>query len=516
MPKRRARQVGGTKLTGGPPPPKSKKVRTACANSTSSDGRDRARGVIIASTNVGSLGSDPISDNNIIVRRQLHDGLVKINNQHGGIDALALQECMNDQVELLPFFSLPAASDSGVTFGKNDNGVRGVCCYTRDGLGEVKLADTTNEICVVVRSYVNKRGAVVRFGIINCYRNQSVNYERSSATTLNGIYNAFTALKRLNVNLFLVTGDFNDTVFSIPGLREIRHPDLYHQANASTRKRKIDKIFTNIDCCGILQVYSSCENVHDYKEDGELVESDFGHKLICLYVGAKPNRIRQTTHTFPKMKMVRSIAKERLATFPVVDSARPVEDTEYTDYLARVLTEKCQELLQAATITIVNRKRNNQLIMMSALEEHADHGTHRKQKLTNRWKSTYAFNSKIKQGIGDCNDDSVRPELPIITEKLNKKLKNLNVMNRSVAFPAAEALFPVNLENRGPILTNKEKLKHALNSVNNSGAIDYLGMSLKHTKTIFSSNIDFRKFFREIICPFCGILCAHSYTGQPQ
>ena len=492
MGKRPAKKIKGVSLTGG---------RTTTNNGGGADrntGRDRSKGVLVVTTNVGSLGNPPLSPSNIIVRQQLHDSLVEINNKHGGIDSLALQECMNYETELLPFFSFPAAHDGDVTYGRDQNGKRGVSIYTSEGAGAVAIPDTVNELCVVIRSYTNRRGVKVKFGLINCYRNQSVDFNRTSETTLAGILNAIKSLNNLNIYQYLVVGDFNDTVFSVPGLREIKHADFYHQANATTAKRKIDKIFSNIQNCGILEIRESCENVHELKENGDRVATDFGHKLACLYVGSKPKKVQPSIINIPRLKSIKVLARERKTVFPNIEEDRADDDHSYTEFLARTLTEKCKEILHDATVTIVSKKRNNQLILISALNEHADHGTHLKKKITNRWKATYNFMSRIKQGIGDGSDDSVRPELSVISNKLNNKLQNLNVMNRDVAIPAAEELFPVNLVNRGQRPTNKKLLKAALQSVSNSGALDYCGMSLRHTKTIFNASIDFRNFFQII------------------
>ena len=497
MGKRLAKKVGGTTLTGGKANNNNKNANKN-ASTSSKMPRDRSKGVLIASTNVGSLGNAPLSASNIIVRQQLHDGLARINNMHGGLDALALQECMNYETELLPFFSLPTSDDSSVTFGKDCNGKRGTCTYTADGNGNIPSTDSINEICSTIRSYKNKRGDRVKFGLINVYRNQSADYERSSDTTLIGIKAAIKSLNDNKVFLYLIVGDFNDPTFTIPGLRELRHDQLYHQANSSSSKKRIDKCFTNIQSCGILDIAESCENVHSYNDDGDKTVSDFGHKLICLYVGSKPKKVQRSIINIPRLKSIKAIARERNISFPEVDEERSVDDHDYTEYLARTLTEKCKDILEDATVTIISRKRNNQLILVSALEEHADKGTHLKKKITNRWKSTYNFTAKIKQGIGDGSDDSVRPELSVIANKLNNKLHDLNVMNRDIAIPAAEKLFPVNLVNRGQRPTNKKKFKAALQAVSNSGALDYLGMSLRHTKTIFNASVDFRNFFQAI------------------
>ena len=458
--------------------------------------KSNARGVIIMSTNVGSLGSGQLDAGNINVRSHVARRLTQINNKHGPVDTLHLQECMNFGVEFLPFFKLPVTDDSQVTFGRDDGGVRGVCCYTKDDRGAFDTGDTKNEITCVIRSYRNKRSVMTKFASIGVYRNQSVDYSRSSDETALAIMNVLAKLRDRGVHQSIICGDFNDTRFKIPvnGYRELSHPKLYHRKNGSCAKKRIDKVITNIADVGFLEILNSCENVHK-KVGAKFEESDFGHKTIVLWVGAPPSSIPVTSNTFPAMKSLKLLAKNDKSVFPAIDPEKSVCNKPYTEYLARMLTSKCEEFICSSLVTRTNRKRNNQVIMMSSLEECVQANS--KKKVKNHWKSTYSYMATIKQGIGDGNEN-VRPSLADNTSKLNKKLKDLNIMNEKVAVKETENLFPIDLERRGPLIRTKKQVKNIIMAVSNSGATDYLGMSLKHTKCILTRNTACRNLFMEI------------------
>ena len=448
------------------------------------------------STNVGSLGSGQLDTGNINVRSHVARRLTQINNKHGPVDTLHLQECMNFGVEFLPFFKLPVVDDSQVDFGRNDGGVRGCCSYTKDDLGAFDTGDTRNEITCVIRSYRNKRAVKTRFASIGVYRNQSVDYSRSSEETALAIMNVIAKLRDIGVHQTIICGDFNDTRFKLPmnGYRELLHPKLYHKKNGSCAKKRIDKVFSNIADVGFLEILNSCENVHK-KVGSKFEESDFGHKTIVLWVGAPPSSIPVTSNTFPAMKSLKLLAKNDKSVFPAIDTEKSVCNKPYTEYLARMLTSKCEEFICSSLVTRTNRKRNNQVIMMSSLEECVEANT--KKKVKNHWKSTYSYMATIKQGIGDGNEN-VRPSLADNANKLNKKLQDLNIMNEKVAVKETENLFPIDLERRGQLIRTKKQVKNIIMAVSNSGATDYLGMSLKHTKCILSRNTACRNLFMEI------------------
>ena len=448
------------------------------------------------STNVGSLGSGQLDTGNINVRSHVARRLTQINNKHGPVDTLHLQECMNFGVEFLPFFKLPVVDDSQVDFGRNDGGVRGCCSYTKDDLGAFDTGDTRNEITCVIRSYRNKRAVKTRFASIGVYRNQSVDYSRSSEETALAIMNVIAKLRDIGVHQTIICGDFNDTRFKLPmnGYRELLHPKLYHKKNGSCAKKRIDKVFSNIADVGFLEILNSCENVHK-KVGSKFEESDFGHKTIVLWVGAPPSSIPVTSNTFPAMKSLKLLAKNDKSVFPAIDTEKSACNKPYTEYLARMLTSKCEEFICSSLVTRTNRKRNNQVIMMSSLEECVEANT--KKKVKNHWKSTYSYMATIKQGIGDGNEN-VRPSLADNANKLNKKLQDLNIMNEKVAVKETENLFPIDLERRGQLIRTKKQVKNIIMAVSNSGATDYLGMSLKHTKCILSRNTACRNLFMEI------------------
>ena len=87
-----------------------------------------------------------------------------------------------------------------------------------------------------------------------------------------------------NVHETVVTGDFNDVDFYVPGLRELRHDKAYHRHETGKAKRFIDKVFTNVAHARIKHVMQSCENrVQDE-------ENDLGHKTIIVTIGQEPQQ----------------------------------------------------------------------------------------------------------------------------------------------------------------------------------------------------------------------------------
>ena len=471
---------------------------TSQSSGGSNGNKSNIKGVIVMSTNVGSLGSAPLDTGNINVRSHVARRLAYINNKYGRIDSLHLQETNNYDVEFLPFFKKPAATNANVTYGRGLGGVRGVSSYTLDGNGAFDTDDTKNEIACVIRSYRNNRNQITKFAQLNIYRNQSVDFSRSSDETHEAIRRILIKLRDIGVYQSLIIGDFNDTSFKIRlnGFRELTHGKLYHKKNGSTAKRKIDKVFTNIANVGFLEILNSCENVHKRLQDfGKFEEVDFGHKTICLWVGAPPQKTPTSVNTFASLKSLKLIAKNDMSTFPAIDPDKSPENKPYTEYLANLLTNKCEKLIHSALVTRTTNKHNNQVILMNSLEQCVEANV--KKKVKSQWKSTYSYMAKIKEGIGDGHDN-VRPSLEKNVDKLNNKLSSLNVMNDSVAVKATEDLFPINDEHRGPRLTNNKQIRNIILAVSNSGATDYLGMSLKHTKIILSRNVACRQLFSVI------------------
>lgn len=214
------------------------------------------------------------------MRQKLTDSISSIRKKYKSDNlALCVQESGHYDVSLRPHFDLPITCDRQVTFGRNDNGVRGVVTY---GVGGACRAfdypDQTNEICTIIANFKSSRGRSKSVAILNCYRNISRNYERSVDQTKAAILKILVELEKIDIKQFVIVGDFNCTsfVFDDKGARELTHPSWYHQANTSSAKHKIDKCFTNVSDAGILTVLESCENVA-----GPML----GHKMCAIYLG---------------------------------------------------------------------------------------------------------------------------------------------------------------------------------------------------------------------------------------
>lgn len=161
---------------------------------------------LIACTNVGSLGCNSnLKEHNIKVRRKLTDTISVIRRKYSSDNiALCVQECGYFDVSLRPHFDLPLADDSHVTFGANDNGVRGVASYAMRGdCKSLMINDTTNEICTISACFRSSRGRLKKVGIINCYRNISKDYERSLEQTKAAITKHINALAAIDIKQFV-------------------------------------------------------------------------------------------------------------------------------------------------------------------------------------------------------------------------------------------------------------------------------------------------------------------------
>ena len=120
---------------------------------------------IVVSTNIGSLGRLPLKDHMIAKRSRLIDACTEIEEEHGRLDALMIQECGVFNFEPIPWFSEPKATTSEVTYGKNDGGTRGTCIYLRKGVG-VDTKDTKNEFSSAFLDCKDSRGNKMRIFFI--------------------------------------------------------------------------------------------------------------------------------------------------------------------------------------------------------------------------------------------------------------------------------------------------------------------------------------------------------------
>ena len=429
------------------------------------------------------------SEENIKVRTSLYDAIAKIYNMYGGIDAIGLQETMNYEFDMGHLFRLPEASSEQVTYGKGDGGRRGVCTYTKETDCVFETDDVINEICTTLHSYKNKNGVRVRYAFINCYRNQHHIYQRSWEQTVAAIESIRADLRNINVGQVIISGDFNESKKSYPGLREICHPDFYYKKLPSSAPHRIDRVFTNIVNAGFVEVLKSCENVHrtpDYL--------DVGHKVAILWVGAPPKKYKPVYRQIPKIKKIRTIAKNA-APLPVIDMDIPESDFAYTEELACILTSKIEDI-RLQSLTTTPQPRSNQLVLLETVNAGFDAKDAPKDNSAK--KNLWNFVSKFEEAkAGLWGKGGFTPRLEDLSQALKDRFASLNQKVESVAKDMMEKNFPLR-EIEGAFVSNKKKFKQLILSTSNSGACDYLGQSLKMTKAVFSVNKNFRDFLQEI------------------
>ena len=460
---------------------------------------------IIVSTNIGSLGRQPLKNHMIAKRSRIIDTCTEIEEEHGKLDALMLQECGVFDFEPIPWFGLPIATTSDVTYGKGDGGTRGTCTYSRLGVG-VDTKDTKNEISSSLLYCKTTTGEKTKVAMLNIYRNQHTTYKRTEKETIEAIIEIqnriFTEFKE--VSQFIWIGDFNDIDVNVndfsmfTGIRELKHKDMYHKHNESTDKKFIDHVFTNIRFAEIVQIKPSCENVH--KDDDT---SDRGHKVIVVKIGR--GAIEKEKRNYVKLGLLKENAKDRKwnsddTITKGFENVNLPGKKRILNTKAALLTEAVADIVKKSTVEGIFRigTLENRHSLISQLEKDAELMNSDQQKAGR----LYKFMSNVKAGIDD-NTGKAKPKLQDFQEKLQKKLHDLNVADKVEAFRIVDKIYDKN--NRKKVIWAGQEgqsfkfFKRAVLGTSNSGAADIHGVALKHTKIIFDFNDDLLKDFRKII-----------------
>ena len=450
--------------------------------------------------NVGSLGRTNATSREVCpegqaVRQQLLDTMVQVNNKYGKIDALMIQECGHYDVQLPPFFpSGPLATSQHVTHGVGQGGTRGTCTYANnDGSFRVDFdRDTINEMCAIVAYRQNPRGEKIATALINCYRNQSANFERTTQQTVQAISRIRAYLRtHHDVDQIFVQGDFNDERVSIPGLERRHDVKLFHK-QANSRRTYIDLAFTNIKNCGVLDVYPSCENVHGGAD--KVNKSIFGHKVGLFWIGVKPKPPEKRNIKVVSMKRLKQVAEEFGDELLGKDKTPHTTDEEHIEKLSKELTDKAIELMKKAEITKLAGKAKNDFVLMRAVELDSD--TNYKSKTP--YKPLYRLMARVKEGCSDVAATSRKPSSADFQSKLGKKLENLNVADRDLLRQQVNELFPINETKEGKWEKNFKKFRELVLSTSNSAAKDYMGMSLRFTKVMLGHSRVLLNRFQEV------------------
>lgn len=444
----------------------------------------------MACTNVGSLGCNHnLKEHNINVRRKVVGTISSIRSKYNSDNiALCLQECGHFDVTLRPHFDLPLASDKHVTFGANDNGVRGVATYALGGENTSLIStDLVNEICTISVCFRNSRDRVKKVGIVNCYRNISKNYERTVEQTKAAITRQIDALAARDIKQFVVCGDFNSTSFKYDekNARELMHTSWYHQANDHTAKHRIDKCFTNMPDAGILEVMDSCEKV----------ESHSGNKVCVIYLGKEPVAIDAGPKKITSYRKLIDLAIKARPVFNMNDNSTK----RGLEMMASEISEVIKSLHLKSVVTKRSDKKNAQRVLISRLEGFKDEVITK----ANAAKIFYEFGAAVKSSFRFQNDTSSEaPPLEDLGGTLVEKLDQLYVAEEPVVKRLLGDIYGVNKDNRGFWTDSDNIFMKILLSTSDSGARDYMNLSLKITKAVMRNNPGIRDQFRKI-CEGC-------------
>ena len=461
---------------------------------------DKRTGLLCLTANVGSLGRTNATTREVCpegqaVRQQLLDTMVHVNNKYGKIDAMMIQECGHYDVKFPPFFAEgPLATSEHVTHGAGQGGTRGTSIYVNnEGSFRVNFdRDTVNEMCAVVCYRKNPRGEKVGTALVNCYRNQSANFERTTQQTVQAINRIRTYLRTVHsVDQIFVQGDFNDERVSVPGLERRHDVKLFHK-KGNSRRTYIDLAFTNIKSCGVLDVFPSCENVHGGADKTN--KTIFGHKVGLFWIGVKPKPPEKRKIKVVSMKRLKEVSEEFKKELLGKDKSPNLSEEDHIEKLCKEITDATVSLMKKAEITKVAGKSRNDFVLMRAVEIDSD--TNYKSKTP--YKPLYRLMARVKEGCSDVAANSRKPSSIDFQTKLSKKLETLNVADRELLTRQVHELFPINETREGRWERNFKKFKNLILSTSNSAAKDYMGMSLRFTKIMLGHSPILLNRFQEI------------------
>ena len=445
---------------------------------------------ILACTNVGSIGKSTAecSDNNRTVRNNLCEALAKIVLKWGKVDVLSIQECGGFDHVLPPFFkNQPVSSNKDIHYGGGEGDKRGVLTFSNEPNANFDHSDIRNELCITITSYRNKKNRPRKCAIVNCYRNQHTQFGRSSNDTRLGIISVANELRANGIRNVIVFGDFNDEKFNLgAGFRELIDNRWTHRLNRFTACKKIDKAFANFADVGVLDILPSAENKND---------DESGHKVAAFWVGAKPELCETTRKDYEicSLRLLKDNCKEAKLELMDIDAEHDdVKDPFFLDKVAKNFTEEFSKLVQKSRTT-VTPKTSLDTILLTRLEKKSDQIAFSAKAA----KPFYKFMKRVKEGLNEAEEDKA-PPLKALCAKLEDKLYNLLPTNEDITMKMVDLVYPVRKDKMGNWPKNNKDFKMLLNKVSNSGAIDYLGMSLKMTKIGLSFNEDLFKRFKKI------------------
>lgn len=286
-----------------------------------------------------------------------------------------------------------------------------------------------------------------------------------------------------DVRRMIIVGDFNteEDMRLMRGFEELKDKRYYHQHNLAAKKTRIDRIFTNFDDVGILDVYQSVE-----KKKRE----SLGQKVALLYVGKKPQFVKKTECKIQTAKNLKRVLKDK----PIFDSSLTknmelaqtrAEKIEILNDMAAEFTDTMTEYSERAAKVVTKRKLGQEHVLIQQINFSED----QKHCGSKDEKAFLRFNAQCKNKIQDNTDTSATPSAEKLCEKLNKKLKGLNKADLAKAKEIADEIYKgYKVQAHKEWSLNIRNFRRAVLSTSSSGARDCHGLSLKTTKVLLSNN----------------------------
>lgn len=329
--------------------------------------------------------------------------------------------------------------------------------------------------------------------MINVYRLTNKDKERTITDTVKQVQELMAkARKNHDVRKFLIVGDFNDgsNLNFGAGFREIRNKKLYHRHNDKVRKTYIDRIYTNFMDSGLLEVMEPIEN-RGYDSQGEKL----GQKAYALYVGSEPNPVeRQVRQIVSSKKLRRNIRNykpnfsQTLAQQVEDNNLSVVERTEALENMAEEFTDQVLQVTEKSSSLVKPKPETLDQYLFREIEQAEDElrGGKKMEKVF------YRIGRTCTKGLTDT--DNTRRPLKKLQEKHNKKLASINKTDLGRCFAAIDKIYENSPNITARWSRNIRDFRRVVMATSNSGAKDYLGLSLVTTKHFLSNTTYLRRF----------------------
>ena len=446
-------------------------------------------------TNIGLCYGNPetddeISDSHTKSRANVSDCCTKIENKWGRPSFIALTETGGNDFNIAPWFGEALASAEHVTFGDRGRGRRGVCTWDDDPEAlAMDPPDTKHEIVTTITPYRGKNGRKKRIAMINCYRNQHKDYNRTVTETVAAIKHIMYKLRKDHkVQEFAAFGDFNTEEAIVLGsnMTEIKNSKLFHKHNSAARATFIDRIFTNSLDFKLIDVLPTLEN------KSNAIEEELGHKVMVFSLGQEKAKInKRVIKKKVVMKQLKNNLKDFKPKFKTHSQWTNIEDVPdeaviTNDDIDKMCTTffKCiQKPIDDATIEVKAKERSPAHALWCELENAEEAMLYGKK----QEKQFIKVVSNLKNGLKDGGTS--RPSLDDLRSKLEKKLEKLNPTDIQLGKSIIDDTFKnVQIAKDGRKMPIRV-FRNLMGKMSNSGAKDYQGQSLLLAKCCVQKNM---------------------------